>query len=153
MTFERFKKGETATQANVNPKLLPASFVRLIAEGDRQALGLKTSSELVAAAEVKSERQLQSQIANLLSLRDIVYTRNRMDRKSTTTVGWPDFCFSVRTGEKSVACAWEIKMPHKELEAHQVKLRAQMTSWPNAWHYRVIHSVDEALAELRKLGL
>jgi hypothetical protein len=137
----------------VNPKLLPASFVRLIAKSDRTALGLKTQDELAAAAEIKSERQLQSQIANLLSLRDIVYCWHRTDRKSHATIGWPDFCFAVRTGGALVAVGWECKLSGRSLDPEQEKMKGRMTTGVNGWTYCVIHSVEEALVELGKLGV
>ena len=137
----------------MNPKLLPASFVRLISQADRARLGIKTQEEAIAAAEVKSERQLQSQIANLLSLRDIIYCWHRTDRKSHATVGWPDFSFAVRTGGAPIAFAWECKLPGRSLDPEQEKMKGHMTSGVNGWTYCVIHSVDEALMELRRLGL
>ena len=103
--------------------------------------------------EIKLERELQDQIANLLSLKGIVAIRSRMDRKTSNQVGTPDFLFSVEHGLRSVPCAWECKLPGKKLSPEQQKMAVEMLAPPNAWVYKVITSVDEALMELKRLGL
>jgi hypothetical protein len=139
--------------------------LRMIGKGDRQKLGLRTQQEAIAAAEVKSEKDLHRQIQNLLQLRNIVFFSSRMDKRTTTQVGTPDILFSVgfqpsydRTTAASlltwaVCCAWELKLPGRQLDPDQVKMFERLTQKPNNWRVSVVHSVDEALAELRKLGL
>ena len=134
-------------------KLLPGHMLRLVAPGERAKLGQRTRGETLACGVITAERQLQGQIANVLGLRGIVYCWHRTDKRSAATPGWPDFTFSVRTGDLTISCVWECKMAGKELEPHQAQLKEKMTSWPNGWRYRTIHSVDEALVELKRLGL
>jgi hypothetical protein len=99
------------------------------------------------------EKQLQVQILNLLRLKGIEPLWHRTDKKSTATVGWPDITFSAGCGLRSIPCLWEIKLPGKKLSEEQMSLMVQLTKPPNAWVYKVITSVDEALIELKKLGL
>ena len=101
-----------------------------------------------------TEIQLQSQIAKLLDRLGIVYIKSRTDKRATNTPGTPDFIFAVEAGLYRIfACAWEIKLPNKKLRADQEKMRERMTTSPNAWRYAVITSLDEAIAELKAMGL
>jgi hypothetical protein len=52
-----------------------------------------------------------------------------------------------------VACAWECKLPGRELSPEQAALRNKMITAPNAWRYRIIHSALEAVRELRELDI
>jgi hypothetical protein len=138
--------------------------LRMINKGERKKLGLKTVDEIVANAEVKSERDLHKQIANLLRLRGIEFFSSRMDKRTTTQVGMPDFLFSIKYRPSyddttasllnwPVACAWELKLPGKKLDPEQQAMFERMSTGTNGWQCSVITSVDEALAELRKLNL
>lgn len=49
------------------------------------------------------------------------------------------------------ACAWEIKLPEGKLSPEQEALRPKLEA--NGWSYRIIRSVDEALAELKAMGV
>jgi hypothetical protein len=129
------------------------NMLRLMNPEDRKSMGLRTKAEVLARGIIKAERDLQKQIASLLGLREIVYCWHRMDRKSTATVGWFDFTFAVRMGVLTIACGWECKLPGKELRPEQAKLKQDAASWPNGWRVRVIHSLDEAITELKELGV
>lgn len=50
-----------------------------------------TRAEADAKAVAKAERQLQSQLAQYLGLRNIYYTWHRTDKRSTAAPGTPDF--------------------------------------------------------------
>jgi hypothetical protein len=143
---------------------LPDRIVRLISKCDRDALGLKTQDEIAAATEIKTERDLHKQIANILRLRGIEFFESRMDKRTGRPRGEPDFlfCLAYRPNYDDttasllnwpVACAWELKLPGKKLDPEQQKMFERMTAGPNGWQCHVITSVDEALAELRKLNL
>ena len=102
---------------------------------------------------LRREKALQAQIVSLLRLKGIEPLWHRTDKKSAATVGWPDITFSVEHGLRSIPCLWEIKLPGKKLSLDQQTLMIRLMEPPNAWAYRVITSVDEALMELRKLGI
>lgn len=109
--------------------------------------------QLESKEEIKSEKQLQEQIASLLRNRGIVFQRSRMDRKTTGTVGIPDFLFALRTypGQQfGRPCAFEVKMPTGKLSDEQARCIARMTD--NGWDVRIIHSVSEALQALNEMG-
>ena len=142
---------------------LPDHIVRLIDKADRTKMGLKTLEEQMGENDFKSEKELHRGIENLLRLRNIVFFHSRTDKRTTRPVGEPDFLFSViivadsdKTHQQRlswpISCAWEIKLPGKRLDPEQEKMFASMTARPNSWCCRVIHSVQEALDELRKLG-
>jgi len=121
--------------------------------------------EINAQAEAQTERELHKHIGNLLRQRSIEFIESRMDRKTTQKRGVPDFLFSiwVRAPDKDapfagfktwpVALAFELKLPGKKLDPEQVKMFESLSKPPNAWHCVCIHSVDEALAELKRFGL
>lgn len=119
--------------------------------------------EIVKETEVKNERQLHREIGNLLRLKGVFFVESRMDRKTTTQVGVPDFLFSVlvwiedkltqTTIEIPQAQAWELKVNGRPLDPEQQKAFETMSAKPNGWSCRVIRSVDQALEELRKIGL
>jgi hypothetical protein len=143
---------------------LTDKIVRMIGKADRQKFGLRTLDEVAAQSEVKSERELHKQVANLLRLRGIEFVESRMDRKTTNQVGTPDFLFAIQHKPKpdgstasllnwAVACGWEIKMPNKKLDVEQEKMFERMPVQPNGWRCCVISSVDQALEELKRLGV
>jgi hypothetical protein len=144
----------------------PDHILRMIDFAERQKLGkhFRTMNEIQTEGERISERKLHVQIRNLLSLKGIVFLEQRMDKRSRGVKGWPDFTASVVIQKPSkvdptnvmcvpIAIAWEVKLPGKKLSPEQEEISRKMTAFPNGWHYRVIHSVDEALDDLRNFGL
>ncbi len=135
------------------------NMVRLMSKADRKRLGFKTREEAISEAEIKSERDLHKQIGNLLRLRGIVFFESRMDKKTTRKKGEPDFLFSVAilngppTNTIAVPCAWECKTGSGQLSDDQKAVAVKLTTFPNHWRFVVIRSVDEALAELKRMGL
>lgn len=148
---------------NITSTVLPDSFLRCLSPEDRKSLGQKTAEEVMRDAQVKSERQLQTMIVNLLRLKGIEPLWHRTDKKSAATIGWPDitfgtfaYCESEPDGLKpfiSLPCAWEVKFGKGELSTEQQQMHVRLSTPPNAWRIKVIRSVDEALAELKELGL
>lgn len=114
--------------------------------------------ETLAKADAKSEKELQRQIVNLLWLKGIEVNVSRMDKRKTDKVGWPDLTFAVCTNLSgwplhTYACAWEVKLPGKHLASHQRLAGTCLVTSPNAWTHRVITSVDQALEELKAMGI
>ena len=104
-----------------------------------------------ARSSMRLERRLQASIWNLLRQNGIEPVWHRTDKRTTTAVGMPDFLFAVEQGLKSVAICWEIKLPGGHLSPDQQRMMHRLTDPPNAWVYRVITSVDEAISELKRL--
>lgn len=130
---------------------LPDSFLRRMSKEDRAQLGRggMTQDEALAKFEARNERQLQEQIANYLRLNGIFFIRSRMDKKSTTQCGTPDFCFCVpRILEcppyvRPTPTAIEVKYGKGALSDEQIEVHAQMIT--NGWHVHVVHTFDEAV--------
>jgi hypothetical protein len=102
--------------------------------------GGKTREELLMSASIRTEKELQEQVANLLLLRGYKFNVDRMDKKRTGTVGWPDFTFS----HEGKSCAFECKKQGEQLSAEQVQLHKEMKASPNGWRIAVITNVFEA---------
>jgi hypothetical protein len=79
-------------------KTLPENILRRMDAKDRLPLskGFKTSAEATEAFEVRSERELQNQIANYLRQRGLVFCQPAYGRKIHIRIGWPDFTTVVR---------------------------------------------------------
>jgi hypothetical protein len=128
--------------------ILPANLTRCMSEADQRAVAPngKTSAELRAAAIAKDERELQKQLANYLRLLGLWFTQSRMDRRTSNTVGTPDFVFPY----KSAAVYWEVKCPwSRALRPEQAKAREAIIKQGGEW--RLITSLAEAQAHLREL--
>jgi hypothetical protein len=147
-------------------KVLPEKYLRLMSAEGRRKHGQKTASEVLEQGEAKSEKMLQKQIVGLLRLKGVQVNVSRMDKRKTDTVGWPDITFSVAIFERvydtngepyeacsQTPCAWEVKMPQGKLSQEQEVMKSRLTTPPNSWRYRVIRSVDQAIAELKEMGV
>ena len=144
-------------------KVIPENILKCMSPEDRRKAGQKTAAEVMAQGEAKSEKELQRAIVGLLRLKGIEPIVSRMDRRTSNNVGTPDILFAVETKSEAegiaggflitIACAWEVKMPGKSLEPHQRKMSETLANSPNGWRVRVIHSIDEALALLREMGI
>lgn len=154
------------------PAILPDAFLRCLDPAERKKLGTGqlSAEEALSKSQAKNERQLQVQIVNLLRLKGIEPLWHRTDKRSAATIGWPDITFSVRgwrtisegeDGESSYitrtpfisGCAWEVKFDKGQLSKEQQQMHVRLSTSPNGWRIRVIRSVDEALSELKELGL
>lgn len=117
----------------------------------------QTAAETLAKADVKTEKDLQRQIIALLRLKGIEVNVSRMDKKKTDSVGWPDLTFAINTNQPlmyfPVACAWEVKLPGRQLDKAQQEMMVKLSQPPNGWTYSVIHSVDQAIQELKDMGI
>jgi hypothetical protein len=142
-------------------RVLPENILRCLSPADRKSLGKAgmTAEEALQRAAIRNERHLQTLIVNLLRLRGIEPLWHRTDRTSAATIGWPDITFAVMRppnigwANTLSACLWEVKLPGQPLSPEQEKMIGVLRTPPNAWRISIIHSVDEALEDLRILGL
>lgn len=81
--------------ANWTPEMVAAHNRKFIAK-DMAASNPIYEPAVESKADQQSEKELQELCANYLRQLDIPFNRNRMDRKSSGTVGWPDFSFPFR---------------------------------------------------------
>lgn len=133
--------------------LLPPNILKCLSTSDRRSLGKAgmTPEEALSKQVVKSERELQKHIVALLRFKGIEPNVSRMDKRTTHRVGWPDVVFCASTFA-TFACAWEVKL-HGYLSREQEQMAIRLQTPPNAWKWRVIRSVDEAIKELKEMGL
>lgn len=137
--------------------------LRMVAPSERR--GHLTKDEAQDKQIARLEKELQSQVIGMLRRNGIFPIVNRFGKKTTTNVGCPDILFAViigkalihggpkATADLVVACAWEFKIPPNDLSAAQLKLKVEMTQKPNAWQHTVIISYDQAISELKALGV
>lgn len=138
-------------------KVLPENILKCMRPEDRRKLGQKTAAEVLAQGEATSEKALQKQIVGLLRLKGIEPIVSRMDRRTSNNIGTPDILFAVDCSSdeniRPCACAWEIKMPQGKLSREQEQMATKLLMHPNCWCWRVIRSVDMAIAELKEMGV
>jgi len=145
---------------------LPEKVLRMIDPTERKKLGTgyATASETASRVQLYNERKLHSQIRQLLHLKGIVFFESRMDKRSHGTVGWPDFTFAVllqkpnKADPTNVTCvpvpiAWEVKIPGGKPTPEQQEMLWRVQKEPNAWRVVVIRSLEQAVDELKALGL
>lgn len=127
---------------------LPDHVLRLMNPADRpKGAAGKLRSEIAAAHEVKSEKQLQNQLEDWLRLKGVVVIRQRMDRKSNTVMGLPDLCFCMN----GIAFGLECKIQNKSAMPHQQQVMERMTA--NGWRCGVVHSLKEMMDVLELYGV
>jgi hypothetical protein len=141
---------------------LTDNILRLLRPEDRKSLGKRgmTAAEAIEKAEIKNEGDLQIQIVSYLRLHGIEPIYQRFGKKTRTKRGTPDILFAAEAdigspiGEKrTVACAWELKTETGDQSDEQIAMQKTLTTPPNAWRYAIIRSLDEAIAELKRLGI
>lgn len=137
----------------LNPQLFGCDVIRVIPPPSDEIPTVKESLIIQPSKEeLKNEKQFQEQVAALLRNRGIVFQRSRMDRKTTGTIGIPDFLFAVPQGEDwGRPCAFELKMPGKHPTEEQSKCIKNMLY--NGWDVRIVHSVDEVMSALKSWNI
>lgn len=139
-------------------KVLPDSVLRCMPKDERAKLGKAgvTAAEAQAKLDCQRERELQRHIANELRQRNIPFQQTRMDRKTTGTIGWPDFTFAYR----GCFCAFECKSPGKRPNGDQARVIAELGAQGGkvivVWEFQealnFLRSFDETVIEVEDVG-
>lgn len=133
-------------------QVLPETVLRRMSPEDRKKLGKAAmlSSEALAAAEAKAEKELQRLIAATLNRLGVMFNASRMDRRTTCRRGWPDFTFALRdkTG-RAVPCAVEVKAWTGKLEPEQRQMLDALAR--NGWKTAVVRSYEEFMSFMREV--
>jgi hypothetical protein len=136
-----------------NAKLVPPHIAKLVTALDRKLLGIKTAEEQMAQWKASTRSSLTKQLVAYLELRDIKVGWAATHKKSTYTKGWPDITFSVMSHGFPTPCAWEVKMGSDMLSKDQIDMLERLQARPNCWRVRVINTFNQAVDELRELGV
>jgi hypothetical protein len=85
---------------------IPENILKRMSPADRAKLGKagRTMSEAFAVSEARSEKELQTQVAQWLSLRGYWFARSRMDKRTGNTLGCPDFLVAVNGRFVAIEC-------------------------------------------------
>lgn len=135
--------------------VLPQRVIDRMSERDRQEhachvghpnAGL-TSSEIGQKLTAQAERELQDQIRQYLSQKEILFICPPMFKRSELPLGWPDFSFCHR----GTPVLWECKSLTGKLRESQKRIVGQLVR--NGWRFRPIRSLIEARGHLREIEL
>ena len=96
--------------------------------------------------EIKSEKQLQEQIAGFLQRNHTVVIRSRMDRKTSTNLGTPDLLFALN----GRAIAFEVKLPGRKPTEEQADMMQRMSR--NGWACYIITKYDQAVEIFQEIS-
>ena len=86
-----------------------------------------------------SESRIQKQIADILTIRGIVFCRSRFDKRTTIAKGWPDFTLAIN----GTPIALEVKGETGKLSDAQKACHEGMKR--NGWRVYVVRSIAEAV--------
>lgn len=113
---------------------------------DRKSLGKAgmTKEECNNIQMIKSEKELQGYVAAFLRFEGIAFCHARFDRKSTMTVGWPDFTFAFN----GIPIAFECKSESGKLSKEQEKCHENMRA--NGWRVYVITNMEQVKGVILK---
>lgn len=130
--------------------ILPENILSKMSKADRESLGKggRTRAECEADFVAKSEKDLQSQLYQLLYRRGHKPRMQRTDKRSQLALGTPDISFEVN----GLSVHWECKMPGQKPKPHQVEMMSALAEPPNSAIVRVIHSYREGLDHLSEIG-
>lgn len=132
----------------LDSKSLPDSFLRRMDKPDRKPLGKSgmTLEEFAEKNEWKNEREFHEKLCQYLQMKGIrTLVHSRMDRPSTNQAGTPDFLFVYQ----GIPCAWELKLPGKTPEPHQIECMDNMIK--DGWSVHVVRSIGQAVEILRQI--
>lgn len=103
-----------------------------------------TAEDAMASFVAKTEKALQDEIGKFLNLRGIVFMRQRMDKRTTGTLGWPDFTMCVHHSVEGTRTplSYEVKLPGKNLDPDQKTCIKKMLA--NGWAVYLVRSVAQA---------
>lgn len=126
----------------ISSTAIPENIRRRMQPEDRRELKVTTQPEADTKFNQRREKELQQNIANLLSQRNITFFRQRMDKRTTGKVGQPDFLFAIN----GHACAVEVKTPEGQLTAVQKNILIDLQE--NGWKTWIARGEAEFLSWL-----
>jgi hypothetical protein len=103
--------------------ILPDHVLRRLPPAERKPLGKAglTTAEAGAIADRRAERVLQNEMEGILRQRNLFFVRSRMDKRTSTRRGLPDFIIILH-GERALLV--EAKVHRGQVSADQAKVFA-----------------------------
>lgn len=118
---------------------IPNHILKLMPKETRAPMGKAgmTSDEADEKLRLKSEKQLQEQVANLLRQRNIWFDRSAMHKRTTGTIGKPDFLFAVEGNAIGIECKFgDGKLSDEQQKTHKAMLE-------NGWNVFTVTQLNE----------
>jgi hypothetical protein len=129
------------------PNVPSEGFLKALPDVERRKLGRAglTAEEAIVRFAAGKERELQKLIANWLLSEGHFFVRPRMDKKTTTAKGTPDFIACIRdaAGNGRFLCI-EAKAGHGALTPEQASAMAEATA--SGAVYCVARSLENVIA-------
>lgn len=131
----------------LNSACLPEHVRRLMPQEAKRDLGraAETMPEIQARQAVKLEKELHAQFEQWLRMKGIPFGTSRMDRKSSFSVGWPDYTLCING--RAVFC--ELKCGANDLDPDQIAVRNALVAAGAV--YRVCRSLLECIETVREV--
>jgi hypothetical protein len=136
----------------ISSSSMPPNIRKCLQPETRSAIGkaAMTTAEADAKFNARAEKKLQENIAALLRQRNICFFSQRMDRRTSGTVGWPDFTFGIKGKDGvAIACAVECKVLDGKLTQEQWQVLIDLDA--NGWAATVVRSEAEFLAFIKSV--
>lgn len=123
----------------LNSQAIPNHILKLMPKEARpKSVAGMTHDELKDHNTVKLEKNIHDDIISYLRRNYIPFDHSRMDRKSTNTVGQPDFAIYIHNRVLFL----EVKCSNGKLSEEQIKRHAELEAYGNK--IEVVYSYDEA---------
>ena len=112
--------------------IVPEHILKRLPADVRAKMGKagRTMKECLEVAEARSEKELQEQIKSYLDRKSIYYVWSRMDRKTTTRTGTPDFLICKEGRFIGIEC----KTATGKQSDDQIKAQFQIEMSGGAYH-------------------
>ncbi len=126
---------------------IPSHILKRMNQADRPAgVPGMLPYELQSKADAKSEKVLQDQICGWLEIQGVFAGRQRMDKRSTLRLGWPDcvFCWIAGGETHPIAVGWiaRSKLKTKSVPTTQnkssLKAKKSIASYSQSWNIGVV---------------
>jgi hypothetical protein len=120
---------------------LPENALRYLSKEQRTPMGKsgRTMSEIDEANAIKAEKELHRQVEQYLNMKGVMFNHDRMDKRRTGRLGWPDFDFAIR----GQAIAVECKAPGKDLDGKQPEVRMGLLR--DGWTYIICYRLEQVI--------
>lgn len=127
---------------------IPDNILKCMSKTFRDQLGKAgmTTAEALIRENLRLEKDIHKDISNYLRLKGIAFRHDRTDKRTTGTIGWPDFTFAL----KGKAIGVEVKRVGHGLSPEQRSCMAAMEA--NGWTTFIVSSVQQVQSVVETFG-